>query len=175
MNLARWFKPRPETVAGQALYLSIAAQARRPELYSGLGAPDTFEGRFELYVLHFVLLHRRLLALGPKGGTIAQAVFDAFVRGMDDSLRERGVGDTTVPKKMKLLVSALYGRMRAYGAAIEASDQAALAEALDGAIPGTPDGAAGLAAYALRAAAVLRDNTDEALTAGTASWPEPLT
>ena len=115
------FKPRPARL-GEALYEAATRQARQPAFYERLGAPDTVEGRFELYSLHVVLLLNRL-----KGeGDAAQALFDTYVSALDHTLREMGVGDLTVPKKMRKLGEAFYGRAKAYQAALAEGDHAAV-------------------------------------------------
>src|SRR5580698_3554415 len=99
----RWFAPRPAVAAGRALFKGLSAQARQPDLYLRAGAPDTVEGRFELYVLHLVLLLHRLKGEGPQAAETAQAVFDAFLKNLDEGLRDMGVGDLSVGKKMRKL------------------------------------------------------------------------
>src|SRR5215208_769419 len=115
--LNRLFKPRPAQLAGRALYLRAVEQARAPELYATLGAPDTVEGRFELYSLHVYLLLERLKAQGPHAAETGQALFDAYVKSLDDALREMGVGDLSVGKKMRRLGEAFYGRVKSFEAA----------------------------------------------------------
>jgi cytochrome b pre-mRNA-processing protein 3 len=89
------------------------------------GAPDTPEGRFELYTLHVALLVRRLSGEDPEIAETRQGVFDAFVRNLDDGLREMGVGDLSVGKKMRKLGAAVYGRLRSYSAALTGAHPAA--------------------------------------------------
>ncbi len=96
----------------RALYDGAVAQARAPTLYAAMGAPDTTEGRFELLVLHLVLLIDRLERDGER--ETSQAVFDVFVSDLDGALREMGVGDLAVPRRMKNLIAIFYGRARAY-------------------------------------------------------------
>lgn len=124
------FKPRPARLAGRALYARVVEQSRTPALYADLGAPDTVEGRFEIYSLHVVLLLERLRGHGEGAAEVSQALFDAYVKALDDALREMGVGDLSVGKKMRKLGEALYGRMTAYEKALEAGDRAALAQSL---------------------------------------------
>jgi cytochrome b pre-mRNA-processing protein 3 len=126
----RFFAPRPQVLAGRALFMAASAQARDPAFYSLAGAPDTYEGRFELYTLHVVLLLRRLKGeAGPVVET-RQALFDAFVRNLDDGLREMGVGDLSVGKKMRKLGSAVYGRLKSYDEALSSAEPAAAVLAL---------------------------------------------
>ena len=124
------FKPRPARLAGEALYEAATHQARQPAFYARLQAPDTVEGRFELYTLHVVLLLHRLKGLDTGTAAIAQALFDAYLQALDDALREMGVGDLSVGKKMRKLGEAFYGRAKAYDAALAA---AGMAGELDGA------------------------------------------
>src|ERR1700722_5951612 len=95
----------------RALHDGAVAQARAPALYAAMGAPDTTEGRFELLVLHLVLLIERLEHDGEQAAS--QAVFDVFVSDLDGALREMGVGDLAVPRRMKNLIAIFYGRARA--------------------------------------------------------------
>ncbi|MDE2487224.1 MAG: ubiquinol-cytochrome C reductase [Alphaproteobacteria bacterium] len=121
MLLDRLFRPRAAHATGRALYTQLVEQARRPALYAAFGAPDTVEGRFELYTLHLVLLLERLRgAGGPQAAETAQALFDTYLKGLDDALRELGVGDLVVGKKMRRLGEAFYGRGKSYDAAFAA-------------------------------------------------------
>jgi cytochrome b pre-mRNA-processing protein 3 len=120
MKLSKLFQPRPAMLAGRRLYASAAAQARMPAFYAAMGAPDTVEGRFELYSLHVALLLRRLKGQGPQAAETAQGLFDAYVQALDDALREMGVGDLSVGKKMRKLGEAFYGRVKNYDEAFAA-------------------------------------------------------
>lgn len=168
MFLDRFFRPKPATLAGRALYDAAAAQARRPVFYTEIGAPDTLEGRFELYTLHVVLLLDRLQNAGPGAAEVRQAVFDAYVRGLDDALREIGVADTSVGKKMKKLAGAFYGRLRAYETAFALPDQGELQALIGRTLFEQPDDVriAALAAYVLATRAALADQATESLIAG---------
>jgi cytochrome b pre-mRNA-processing protein 3 len=112
------------------LYGAIVAQARSAVFYRAYGVPDSVEGRFDLIVLHLVLVLARLEADASSGRAIGQKLFDEFCRDMDDNLREMGVGDLAVPKKMRQFAEAFYGRQAAYRAALAASDERELANAL---------------------------------------------
>lgn len=120
MILDRLFRPSAARECGRALYAVAVAEARRPALYADLGAPDTPEGRFELYTLHVLLLIERLRGQGPQAAECSQALFDTFVKALDHGLRELGVGDTSVGKKMRRLGEAFYGRGKSYDLAVAA-------------------------------------------------------
>jgi cytochrome b pre-mRNA-processing protein 3 len=109
------------------IYGMIVARAREPGFYEVFGVPDTVDGRFDLLVLHLWMVLRRLRAGGQT--QLAQGLFDHFCNDMDANLREMGVGDLTVPKRMQKFGEAFYGRSTAYDAAMEAGHEA-LAQAL---------------------------------------------
>src|ERR1700684_1752570 len=97
----------------EAIYGMIVTQAREPLFYRDLTVPDTVNGRFDLLVLHLWLVRRRLRTAEEAAG-LSQALFDRFCNDMDDNLREMGVGDLTVPKRMQAFGEAFYGRAVAY-------------------------------------------------------------
>jgi cytochrome b pre-mRNA-processing protein 3 len=137
--------PRHERPA-YALYGLAVAAARQPYFYEILGVPDTLDGRFDLVGLHVFLLIRRLRGLPEPGPALAQAVFDAMFNDMDVNLRELGVSDLSVGKRVRAMWEAFHGRATAYQAALEAADPAALAAALERNVwRGVPAGAAAAA------------------------------
>ncbi len=79
--------------------------------------------------LHGALALLRLRA-DPDAAPLAQAFADKLFRAFDAGLREAGVGDLSVPKRMRALAGAFYGRLEVYDAAIQAQDRPALAAAL---------------------------------------------
>ena len=120
----RLFQKRPTRDAGRGLYAGCVAQARRADLYTDLRTPDTVEGRFEQYSLHVILVLDRLVRQGPEAAEVSQGLFDAYIRSLDDALREMGVGDLSVGKKMRRIGEALYGRLRSYEAAFTGAEGA---------------------------------------------------
>lgn len=159
----------------ERLYAACAAQARRPVFYTDMGVPDRIDARFELYTLHVLLLLLRLRNEGQAGADTAQDLFDTYVSALDNTLRELGVGDVAVGKKMRRLGEAMYGRMMAYETALLAGDQDALAAALSRNIvesgETTPQMRA-MADYAMRARAALADQPSDSVMASPA-WAEP--
>src|SRR5215207_2071372 len=107
---------RDDSIA--TLYGAIVAQARTEAFYRHHGVPDTANGRLEMIVLHTVLVLSRLEAEVTSARPLGQALFDHFCSDMDANLREMGVGDMAVPRKMKAIAEAFYGRKRAYEAAL---------------------------------------------------------
>ena len=173
------FKPSAEKLAGRALYAEISAAARRPAFYADAGVPDTPEGRFELYLIHLVLLLHRLKGEGAHASAVSQAAFDAFLRGLDDGLREMGVGDLSVGKKMRKLGEVVYGRLKAYddafaGEARPAALQPLLARTLYADVDASASPA--VAAYVMEAAAQLDGQSLQAILSGVVRFPsfDPL-
>jgi cytochrome b pre-mRNA-processing protein 3 len=170
----RRLRQRRETI--DRLYGAIVAQARAPAFYADLGVPDTLSGRFDMMVLHVYLVYRRLAAESETRGA-GQKLFDRFCADMDGTLRERGIGDLAVPRKMRAIGEAFYGRAQVYDAALAAADDAALAAALEknvfGGLPGLPAQALRLAAYVRRTEAILAQLGAVAIVAGSLSFPQP--
>ena len=99
-----------------------------------------------------------------------EAAFDAYLSGLDIALREIGVGDLSVGKKMKKLGRAFYGRVKAYETALDGGNPDALRALLDRTVfegEGTPDA---LADYVAATDKVLAGNPLEALLAGQVNW-----
>lgn len=175
MLLERLFKVRPAVEVGKRLYAGAVAQARQPVFYLDFGVPDTREGRFELYTLHVALLVRRLRGQGEQATETSQALFDAYLRGLDDALRELGSSDLSVAKKMKKLGQAFYGRAKAYDEALDAlPDRDALRRLIGRTVfdDEAAATAAALADYAIRAQVALDNQAVESLFAGEVRWPE---
>jgi len=122
-------KSTPSQRSIEAIYGMIVAQARQPAFYAAFNVRDTVDGRFDMVLLHLWMV-LRMLRQDPVGEEPAQKLFDRFCTDMDDNLREMGVGDLTVPKRMQKFGEAFYGRSAAYDAALGAG-HAELAAALN--------------------------------------------
>jgi len=173
MLIDRLFRPRAAHAAGRALYARVVEQSRKAELYAALGAPDTVEGRFEIYTLHLVLLLERLQGVEDPAAETGQALFDAYLSALDDALRELGVGDLSVGKKMRRLGEAFYGRVKSYLAAIAAlPDQASLTALLGRTVYDGADAAKApaLVGYVLAQRTALAAQPLAALLAGEVTW-----
>jgi cytochrome b pre-mRNA-processing protein 3 len=112
------------------LYGAAVGAARDPYLYASLGVPDTLDGRFDAIGLYVYLTIRRLSTAPDPGPALAQAVFDAMFTDMDNNLREIGVSDLSVGKRMRAMWEAFHGRAKVYTDAIQTADRAALEVAL---------------------------------------------
>lgn len=146
------------------LYGSVVTAARQPVFYELIGVPDTPEGRFELVALHLFLALESLR--GSPSDELQQRLIEAFVTDMDDCMREMGVGDLTVPKKVKRAAAAFYERAKAYRREIGAGEDGKLPETLgEYVFPDTlarADDTAALAHYVRGASSALSRQTFEA-------------
>ena len=109
----------------ESLYRSAVDQARQPKFYRDLGILDTPEGRFEMVALHVWLLLHRLKTV-PEAAGLSQALHDVMMLDMDVSLRELGISDVVIGKRVKAVAKNFYGRLQAYDAGL--ADPAAFAE-----------------------------------------------
>lgn len=169
----RLFRKNPRRLVIASLYERVATASRQPDLYLRLGIPDTIEGRFESLSLHTMLVLRALRGRPSPAGEVAADLTDALFRDLDASLREMGIGDTSVPKRMKKLAEAFYGRAYSYDAPLDAQDEAALAAALGRNVLGGEAPAPALARYALASDRTLKAQDLDALLRDGPHFPPP--
>lgn len=158
----------------EAIYGMIVTQAREPIFYRDLSVPDTVNGRFDLLLLHLWLVLRRLRT-AEGGAELGQALFDRFCEDMDDNLREMGIGDQTVPKRMRAFGEAFYGRAKAYDQAIDEGGEALAAAICRNILNGADIAQARrLARYAVAAETDLAGTAEAALLQAAFTFPAPL-
>ena len=170
-------KARSNAAIVDDLFSGIAAAARHPTLYTVHGVADSVMGRYEMMALHTWLFQDRARGGSPALEAMAQDVVDMLFREIDSTLREIGIGDTTVPKRMKKLARMVYGRWEAYGTALATGDRPAFAEAIRRNVyseGGDSLGADSLADYALRSNEALRAQDEAAFLAGRIHFAEPV-
>jgi cytochrome b pre-mRNA-processing protein 3 len=124
------FRKNTATEPVYAVYRAIVAQSRQPRFYADWLVPDTVTGRFDMISLHLALLFRRLRAEAGERKEFSQAVFDLFFKDMDRSLREMGVGDLGVPKRIQKMGNIFFGLLAALSEAMDRNDTAALESVL---------------------------------------------
>jgi cytochrome b pre-mRNA-processing protein 3 len=127
------FSWREKDLGAQKLYGAIVAQTRLPVFYQGLGVPDTLEGRFVVLSLNLFAVLHRLKADGAETRGFAQELTDQFTADMETVLRELGVGDLGIPKKMRGLAASSAALLQGYDEALESGESAltsTIAEAL---------------------------------------------
>lgn len=162
-----------------AVYDAIVAAARQPRFYAEFDVLDIPLGRYEMLSLHMFLFMHRLKGIEGEGTgsltEIGQYVTDYFFQDVDHSLRELGIGDQGVPKRMKKLARMFYGRVESYDAALANNDKPALMAALARNI--RPDlqtwpGAEAVADYAFETVGFLAKQTDADIASGKIAFPD---
>ena len=176
--MLQWLRDRARTRRiGQVFYDSIVAQSRAEPFYRQLSVPDTIEGRFELIVLHMHLVLERLRREGAAGQALSRAMIEAFVVDMDASMREIGIADLGVPRRVRRAAAALFERARAYAAAQHAPGPlgalpGALAEHIYGQDLADPHQPLRLARYVRGAMEILDRQPSEVLLDGRPQFPD---
>lgn len=108
---------KPEDDFAAAIYKRVAEQARTAELFEACGIPDSLDGRFDSLALHAALMIDRLRR-EPDGEALSQAFFDAMFRHLDLTLREIGIQDLGVGRRIKIMAEGLHGRALSYREAL---------------------------------------------------------
>jgi cytochrome b pre-mRNA-processing protein 3 len=185
-----WLKRNSDRAAIEhELFERIVAQSRSPHFYRDLGVPDSMEGRFEMILLHFALLLGRLKTEGAAGQRLGQALMEKLFASMDDALRQIGIGDMGVPRRVKKAAAAFIERTRDYEAALagpapSSPGQVAQADPLAAAIArhafsapcaeaNAAAGAAAIAHYMRQAREVLVAQPADEIFLGRLTFPEP--
>lgn len=118
MKFRNPFRRNPFAGPAEQLYLKIVAQSRHPDFYLKMGTPDTVDGRFEMIAVHAFIVMRRLKAGDRDASELSQMLFNVMFDDMDRNLREMGVGDLRVGKRVKAMAKVFYGRIVAYEEAL---------------------------------------------------------
>jgi cytochrome b pre-mRNA-processing protein 3 len=165
----------PRLPEADGAYIALVAQARNAFFYETLGVPDSIDGRFEMIVLHLFLIQHRLLA-NNQAREFAHQLGEAFIDDMDRSIREFGVADTGVAKRIKRMGRAYNGRLQVYSDALNDADQlrAALSRNLYGTVAqGDVAQLSGMADYVQRMVAQLATVPSATIIGGAYTWPMP--
>lgn len=158
---------KPEDEFAMAVYRRVAEEAREPVLFEACGIPDTLDGRFDSLALHAALMIDRLRR-EPDGEMLSQAFFDAMFKHLDLTLREIGIQDLGVGRRIKIMAEGFHGRALAYREALN-GDATTLAEVLrrnayGGRSPDNLDGVLRLASHVRTYARTLEDTPRNGLT-----------
>ncbi len=157
-------------------YDLLTAVSRDPAFFLHYHVPDTVMGRFEMVSVVMILFFRRTRASDTSGQELAQEIVDAFFQDLDHAIREIGIGDVAVPKRMKKFAAMFYGRLEAYARAMDGADEDALAEALSRNIhPGKSDAPdmRPLAHYMLETERALAAEPEDRIQTGSLAFPAP--
>ena len=107
----RFLRARTERLYGAGLYACALRDSRDRALFEGGFVQDTSEGRLDCLTLHLHLYTERFKT---RFDAVVRAMMETFVRDLDHSLREMGTGDLSVGKKVKKILSRVYGAFDAY-------------------------------------------------------------
>ena len=161
-----------------SLYIASVDQARQPSFYSDMAVADTLDGRFDLIVLHVYLVMRTLRPAEEQGKRLSDLIFKIMMDDMDMNLREMGVGDLSVGKRVKAMARAFYGRAAAYDTALDGAEEsgesgldAVLQRNIYGAEAPQPEQLEQLTGYVRQALAALAAQPSEALLTGDVAFP----
>lgn len=169
---------RKARAAAEGLYTGLVEQSRNPALYTEFDVPDTLDGRIDLLAVHLFLVLDRLERI-EGSGHVGQELVDTMIADLDRNLREMGVGDLGVGKRVQAMAKAIYGRLEAYQIAVGREDALeAVSEALQRNVyrrDGKPDDAVtGLARYVLRQRSHLDDIGGDAMLSGKVSFADAV-
>lgn len=136
----------------ERIYRALMGAARQPAFYGPMRAEDNYDGRIDVLTLHLSTVLHALNSHGEQGKRLSQAVYEAMRQDFDIALREEGMSDTGVMKRIKPMIRLFYTRIKAYTDAFEADNsEPAMAQALETGMlkEGREGFAPDLAAYAV--------------------------
>lgn len=173
-SLKSLFVPDPHVAAAHRLYGAVVEHARSSVFYRQLGVPDTATGRYAMVALHAFLVMDRLGRVSGQG-KVSQALFDVMFEDMDRNLREMGVGDLSVGKRVKALARHFYAMAAAYRDGLNRDDTAlcaALSDHIYGGAAPPPAALTGMAAYLRACVSNLEKQSEEDISRGRIRFPE---
>ncbi len=115
-------KPRAEIIDARVLYRKVMEQSRKPEFYGDDLCADTTDGRMEILCMHLSTIMFILREHGEAGATLTQALYDVMINDFDVALREEGLSDTGVSRRIKPLAKMFFARARQYADAFNSDD-----------------------------------------------------
>lgn len=170
-----WLKKKGKNHdAAFKLYTAMVTQARKLEFYRDIGVADTMEGRFDLVLVHAFVLFRRLRGSAEQKD-LAQTIFDVMFADLDQNMREMGIGDVGILKRIRKMSESYHGRIVAYEEGVEQGDdvlKAALDRNLFADASPTPAQLNAMTGYVHNALAHLATIPDLALQSGDVSFPD---
>ena len=105
------------------IYAKLMSQARRVEFYGDNAAPDNYDGRIDVLTLHMAAMLRALADHGEQGERLSQALYDVMRDDFEVAMREEGLSDTGIKKRIKPMMQLFFTRVKAYAEAMS-SDEA---------------------------------------------------
>ena len=146
---------------------AVTARARLPEPYLKGWVSDTIYGRFNMVTLVATLALRRLRACGAEGRVLSKAFVEMLFSDFDHALRENGVGDASIARRIRKMGEEFYGLAKAIDEALEAgAPQKEIAAVLQRNVQPDHDKAMALADYLLLLSERVDDLSDATALAG---------
>ncbi|MCP5382185.1 MAG: hypothetical protein H6912_07420 [Kordiimonadaceae bacterium] len=127
------FKEKRLNDSGQFLFLSIIEQSRLPFFYTDMEIADSIDGRFDVLVLHMAIVLDELDKYSeevPEVMKLRRILQEIMFDNLDLTLREIGVGDLGVGKKIKIMAEAFYGRVKTYQELFSSENVEEMSEAI---------------------------------------------
>ena len=104
------------------IYQKSMAQSRRPMFYAPGFFTDTYDGRIDCLTFHLTIIMKRLREFGENGQILSQSIFDTLRDDFEIALREEGLSDKGVAKRIKPMIQLFYDRLKAYDEALGEGD-----------------------------------------------------
>ncbi|PHR93322.1 MAG: hypothetical protein COA69_05125 [Robiginitomaculum sp.] len=175
-------KVRPEIVDAKLIYQKIMQQSRHSAFFGQKKFADNYDGRMEVLCLHLSVVLRNLRKFDENGQRLSQALYDVMVEDFDIALREEGLSDTGVARRIKPLAKMFFGRAKAYAGIfdMESGQEQALRLLFAKYIPTThkdnlelnEDFTSKLAEYTVRFSEVLATKTLGEIASGLFDFPK---
>jgi len=103
----------------EEIYQNIIERSRLKYFYLQKEVEDSLESRFDLIIFHSFIIFQFFREMKIVNSSIPQNLFDFMFKDFENNLREMGLGDVAVNKKMKIFITAFYGRVSNYSIGVE--------------------------------------------------------
>lgn len=103
----------------EKIYQNIIERSRLKFFYIDQEVEDTIESRFDLIIFHSFIIFQYFKEIKVKNNSLPQNLFDFMFNDFENNLREMGLGDIAVNKKMKVFMLAFYGRIANYSKGVK--------------------------------------------------------
>ena len=115
--------PRAEVKDARKIYQKIMKKSRDKVFYKDGFCPDTTDGRMEILCLHLVTIMFVLRSYDKTGSQLSQAIYDVMIDDFDVALREQGLSDTGVARRIKPMAKMFFARAKTYADALAAEEK----------------------------------------------------
>ena len=101
------------------IYAKLMNQARQAAFYGEGKAPDNYDGRIDVLTLHIAVVLNALGKHGEQGERLSQAIFDVMRDDFEVAMREEGLSDTGIKRRIKPMMQLFYTRVKSYVEALK--------------------------------------------------------